>query len=190
MHQKSCAGEDNERSVKGRCGARTRSGNLCQNWPTRYNGQRCRMHGGAPGCGRPLVHGRYSKVLRGGVRDKLETFLLDPDYQSVAEELALQRALLAQHLEDLEGRVLTVEDTGRLLSWLTQITMTGERVSRIKLRTALTAAEVQFLEVAIVSVLHQMLGPEQAAEFRRRLGELLGGPVINQNLLGADVFQH
>lgn len=42
------------------CGARTRSGHSCPN-PATKGSQRCRMHGGAKGSGRPLVNGNYSK---------------------------------------------------------------------------------------------------------------------------------
>ncbi|WP_283816084.1 HGGxSTG domain-containing protein [Bradyrhizobium iriomotense] len=35
-----------------RCGARTRSGEACRS-PAAHGKVRCRMHGGAPGCGAP-----------------------------------------------------------------------------------------------------------------------------------------
>ncbi len=41
------------------CGAKTRSGKPCRT-PGMPNG-RCRMHGGMS-TGRPVIHGRYSKV--------------------------------------------------------------------------------------------------------------------------------
>src|SRR3954463_2485229 len=48
-----------------RCGARTRSGRLCQSPPVRGK-RRCRMHGGGTGSGAPIGnrnafrHGRYT----------------------------------------------------------------------------------------------------------------------------------
>jgi hypothetical protein len=39
--------------AKFQCGAKTRSGRLCQNPPMGF-GIRCRMHGGAPGSGAPI----------------------------------------------------------------------------------------------------------------------------------------
>ena len=131
------------------------------------------MHGGT-NPGRPPITGRYSKVLRAALRQKLAEFLADGDYANIAEELCLQRALLAEHLAGLEGRTLTLEDTDRLLFWTTRITMTAERASRIESRTALTIAEVRLLEAGIVSLLQQMLSPSQAEEFSRRLAAMLG----------------
>ena len=46
-----------------RCGAKTRSGKPCKRAHAK-NYKRCRLHGGAPGSGRPITHGRYSKRFR------------------------------------------------------------------------------------------------------------------------------
>lgn len=52
-----------------RCGAKTRSGKPCQS-PAVKGKRRCRMHGGAAGCGAPLgnqnalKHGRYTLEKR------------------------------------------------------------------------------------------------------------------------------
>lgn len=56
-------------SHRGRCGARTRSGELCKSAPVTGR-RRCRMHGGAAGSGAPtgprngnFRHGRYTKEV-------------------------------------------------------------------------------------------------------------------------------
>ncbi len=47
--------------VHKRCGAEsTRSGEPCQRWAA-IGWTRCRIHGGAPGSGRPPIHGRRTK---------------------------------------------------------------------------------------------------------------------------------
>ncbi|WGD56711.1 HGGxSTG domain-containing protein [Bradyrhizobium sp. CB1650] len=52
--------------LSARCGARTRSGNACRA-PAVHGKPRCRMHGGAAGCGAPRgnrnarKHGLYTK---------------------------------------------------------------------------------------------------------------------------------
>ena len=46
-----------------RCGAKTRSGKPCKRAHAK-DYKRCRLHGGAPGSGRPITHGRYSKRFR------------------------------------------------------------------------------------------------------------------------------
>jgi hypothetical protein len=57
--------------VSQRCGAKARStGEPCRRWAS-IGFTRCRLHGGAPGTGRPIIHGKYSaeaKRQRGAVR--------------------------------------------------------------------------------------------------------------------------
>ncbi len=54
---------------KQRCGAKTRSGSPCKNYPVTSK-RRCRMHGGAKGSGAQpgnvngLKHGKYSAAAR------------------------------------------------------------------------------------------------------------------------------
>lgn len=43
-----------------RCGAKTRTGQPCKS-PAIHGKARCRMHGGKS-TGRPLIHGRFTKV--------------------------------------------------------------------------------------------------------------------------------
>jgi glucans biosynthesis protein len=46
--------------VSQRCGAKARStGEPCRRWAS-IGSARCRLHGGAAGSGRPIVHGKYS----------------------------------------------------------------------------------------------------------------------------------
>ena len=53
----------------------------------------CRMHGGAPGSGRPPIHGRYSKVL-GAIRDVYHRHLDRETASDPTDELALMRATI------------------------------------------------------------------------------------------------
>jgi len=104
----------------------------------------------------------------------MEEFLADPDPGNVAQELALQRALLADCLERLQGRSVTIEGVDTLMDWASQISRTAERASRIEARTALTAREIILLETTIVSLLREMLTEDQAEQFSRRLAAMLG----------------
>lgn len=55
----------------GLCGSRTRAGKACQN-PGHGIGGRCRKHGGAQGSGRPIEHGRRSRVLNEALGNLLD----------------------------------------------------------------------------------------------------------------------
>ena len=64
-----------------RCGAKTRSGGACRS-PAVRGKKRCRMHGGAPGCGAPRgnqnarQHGLFTKVAI-VVRKRIQALLAD-----------------------------------------------------------------------------------------------------------------
>ena len=92
--------------IPGRCGASTRDGGYCDAWPVKGK-KRCRMHGGADGIGRPLIHGRYSRVARGALKAKLERWEdSEEDWRSCRAEIALQQALLETFVSKLpdDGR--------------------------------------------------------------------------------------
>jgi hypothetical protein len=48
--------------------------------------------------GRPVIHGRYSAVLRGALRDKAGAFATDASPGDLGGELAILRALPANYL--------------------------------------------------------------------------------------------
>ena len=59
--------------VSQKCGAKTRgTGEPCEKYAA-YGYTRCRLHGGAPGSGRPPIHGRRSKKAQR--QDKLVTLI-------------------------------------------------------------------------------------------------------------------
>lgn len=159
-------------SLPGRCNAKTRSGGYCTNWPVQGK-KRCRMHGAF--AGRPVVTGRYSRVLRESLQTKYRQFLQDNDYRELRCEVAIQRALLSEYLARFRENVaLTALDIARLFDWLDKIGRMVERVNRIEVSTALTAREIEFLEVIIVNLLMDYLPKEKRAEFADRLADALG----------------
>jgi hypothetical protein len=155
-----------------RCGAKTRAGTACRNWPVRGR-KRCRLHGGAEGSGRPVIHGRYSRVAKAGLVEKFHEFLADPEYGSLKGEIAMERALFAAELERLEGKPASAADTAMLMGLLDTISKSIERLARIESRTALTAAELRLLEAVIVGILNELLTPGQVNLFVRRLEQAL-----------------
>lgn len=160
---------------EGRCNAKTRDGGHCRSWPTRLNGRRCRMHGGAPGSGRPPIHGRYAKILRKEIRGVYLDMLHDePDHTSTVEEIALSRALLAEYLNRFQsGTLQSREEINQTVSWLDTISKLANRASLIESRSALTARHIAFLETMIIRLLSEYLSPDQRVEFGRRLSEMI-----------------
>ena len=87
-----------------RCGAKTRNGGgSCMNWGM-SNG-RCRMHGGKTPKGIASAnwkHGRFSKYLPTGLRNRYEEELADPELLALNDEIALLRSRLSTLLEGLD----------------------------------------------------------------------------------------
>jgi hypothetical protein len=187
-----CTTVGSEKPIEGRCNARTRGGGDCQNYATEHG--RCRMHGGANGTGRPPTHGLYSEVLRKGLQDKYRAFLGDPAYTSVAKELALARALLADYAgRFVDGVALPAEDIERLTNLIDKIGKLAERTSRIEARTALTARELDLLGVVIIREPTAELDRERARDVWDRIvagvfgfrlpepGHIIGGRLVDEN---------
>jgi len=171
--------------IKGRCNAKTRRGTPCRKWPTRWNGKRCYLHGGAPGSGRPPITGRYSEVARGALREKYQHFLGDENWRDLACEVAIERALFAEYLSNIpEGGAPGREDVERMVSWLDKIGRMVERIGRLENATALTAREVQLLETIIVTLLYDYLPSERCTEFAEKLAQALGGSGALFNVSG------
>ena len=94
--------QDAQRS---RCGAKTRQGGKCTNPPVTGK-TRCRMHGGARGSGRPIIHGRYSQAMKGTLRDAFHASLSDPSLLDARQTIAGMDALAkaqAERVEDGDG---------------------------------------------------------------------------------------
>lgn len=92
-------------------------------WGTDHVGEgRCKLHGGAT----PIKHGRYSKIGRARLREKLEIVEQDPDPLNLTADIQLARAILH------EASDLNIENMGpKFGTFLTELL---ERVSRIAKR--------------------------------------------------------
>jgi hypothetical protein len=136
------------------CGAKTKHGGTCKRAPVK-GGKRCKLHGGASpkGADSPhFKHGRYSKYAPKQIADKLATFEND-DPLSLIPELQIQRALMADYLSRFEHSGLTRDDVHALMTWNGDIGKQVERISKMQNDTALTAAEVVFIQTRIVDLL-------------------------------------
>ena len=140
-------------SMQAKCGAKTRSGEPCKN-AQMLNG-RCRMHGGATkNAGRPSITGRYSLAHRKSLADKAQVFLNDQTPADLSGELALMRALLQEYLDRYgDGVSLPADEIERIFGMVETISRLVERITKILASTALTAAEVQYLQARIADLL-------------------------------------
>lgn len=153
------------------CGAKTRNGTPCKS-NAMPNG-RCRMHGGtSPGA--PIKHGRYAKYAPEKLREKIEAFK-DDDPLSLLDELAIQRALLADYMERFQslGKSIPADEIFRLMSWLGDIGAMVDRMVKIRNSTALTAAEVAYLVARIPEIIKKYIDdPDKQQAF---VADLFGG---------------
>jgi hypothetical protein len=151
------------------CGAKNRRGEPCQR-AAMPNG-RCSKHGGtSPGA--PIRHGRYSLTHRQALAEKVEHFLDDPAPGDLTAELALLRGFLQDYLERFgEHQALRAEDIQFLAGLIREVGAMVERVARILNQTALTAAEVTYLEARLADLLVDYVPDPEA---RRRFLDELG----------------
>jgi len=147
-----------------KCGAKTRSGGTCQNWGME-NG-RCRLHGGLS-TGPPIITGRYSVKHRRSLAEKIQKFIEDPDPANLMSELALMRALLQDYLDRyIEGQPLSMKAIDNVYNMTGEIGKLVERINKILTQTALTMAEVQYLQARLADLVVKYIGDdEQRAAF-------------------------
>lgn len=133
------------------CGATNRQGTPCQRpagWGTDHVGiGKCKLHGGKT----PIKTGRYSEVLSQKLRGKIDA-IQDPESMDLLDELVLQRALLAEYLSRFDATNLQLFDISYAFSWLNDIGRMVERIAKMRNESALTAAEVKYLQVRAVDV--------------------------------------
>jgi hypothetical protein len=164
---------DNIEPVKKICGAHKTDGSLCQCEILMANG-RCRVHGGAS-TGRPIVHGFYSKNLRADLREKLETAgeLVNP--LDTTEELAIDRAILLQFLENCTGTALSAEVTGHIIKMTGEIVRKATLMIKSRNETMLTAAEVIHIKAGMEQLVDKYIDPDKRGAFFADLRKLIPG---------------
>jgi hypothetical protein len=132
----------------------------------------CRCHGGAAGSGRPPVTGRYSKVAKGKLAERLAE--QDDAPLDCMAELRLQQAGLAEYVSSLSETKLRPIDIARICEWSQSIVRTAQRIVRMRNDTALTVAEVQFLQAGMASLINEFVpDPDQRRAFVTRLRSLV-----------------
>lgn len=131
-----------------------RTGKRCRN-PAVSGSNVCRAHG-AKG-GRPIETGRYSKILRGQVAEKID-MVATGDPTDLLPELQVQRALFAEYINRFDEYTrLTAEDIHRMMNWSESIGRMVERIVKQQNETALTAAEIRYLQARIVDTVRHFI---------------------------------
>lgn len=148
-----------------KCGAKTRSGGKCgqpAGWGTHHVGEgKCKLHGGSSH-GRPIITGRYSVSHRQSLAEKVRDFIEDPEPANLMSELALMRALLQDYLDRFpDGINLTVKSIGHVYSMVDDISKLVERINRILTQTALTMAEVQYLQARLADLVVKYISDDE-----------------------------
>lgn len=167
-------------STNGRhyCDAKTRNGGRCRHeagWGTDHFGEgRCKLHGGASH-GRPIIHGRYAYALQGKLREKFAAAMTDVNPLDLLPELAMQRTLLADYVSRFQpGIPMTSESIGFISDLTNDVVSTATKIINARNQTALTVAEVKYLQIGITALLDEFIpDPDQRRAFVARLMELV-----------------
>ena len=157
------------------CTATAKStGEQCQN-PAVTGWDVCRMHGaGTPkngtSGGSPPKHGRYSAKRRESLQEKIQAY---------REELALLRALLQEWLSELEA--VDKDTVGVILDLQGSIRRTLDTINKIRTRSALTAAEVEYLQAKVADLFKTYVPREERDDALNELKQLTeaDGPRAN-----------
>jgi hypothetical protein len=158
-----------------RCTATAKSsGERCKN-PAVTGWDVCRMHGaGSPknetSGGAPPMHGRYSAKRRESLQEKIQEYREEDDPAELWEELALLRAVLQEWLGEVEE--IDTETVDVILDLQNSIRRTLDTINRIKTRSALTAAEVEFLQARIADVFKSYVPRENRDDAINELKQL------------------
>lgn len=154
------------------CGATTRDGSKCQRpagWGTDRDEGRCKQHGGNGG--RPPKHGRYAAERSESLQRKIQEYRNDPNPAEMWEELALLRAVLQEWLKDMDE--VTEDSVSVLLDLQNSIRRTLDSISKIQSRTALTAAEVEYLQARIADLFSSYVPAEQRNDALNELEQIV-----------------
>lgn len=156
------------------CGAKRRNGQPCKA-PAMENG-RCRIHGGLSlrSVDHPnYKHGLYDQYAPAKIKEKVTTYM-EADPFDLTSELALTRALLADFLSRfVEGTTLDAISISILSDLIANVRKTVESITKIKNDSALSAAEVQYLQIRAVDVALKYF-PDQKEKQNQFVADLFG----------------
>jgi len=161
------------------CGAKLRSGGTCKQSPMRGK-KRCRLHGGATPSGPASTHfkdGRYARVFRGQLAEKFLHASEEPAPLDLLPELAVQRAVLAQHIDRVSNRGQPTLNDLKSISMLTEdVVRTAATIAKVRNDTALTVAEIKFIQLGMMRLVEKYVpDPNRRRNFIEELRGLVPG---------------
>jgi hypothetical protein len=106
-----------------------------------------------------VKHGRYAAERSDSLQEKIEEYRADDSPSQMLEELALLRAVLQEWLSDMDA--VTEDNVSVLLDLQDSIRRTLDTINKMQARTALTAAEVDYLQARVADLLNEYVPPEK-----------------------------
>jgi len=108
-----------------------------------------------------MTTGMSSYALREEVSAKLRHFSQDYQKLDLMDELAVFRAYIAKGLELWEGQGdLSLEEASWVFDKMERVGGIVEKIVRLRNETALTIAEVHFVQVSMATILKRFVPPE------------------------------
>jgi hypothetical protein len=162
------------------CGAKTRGGGTCKRAPLQGK-KRCKLHGGATPRGEASAnfrHGRYSESFRGDLANKFLHATEEKSPLDLLPELAVQRALLSQHIETVSQKTNTpsIKELKSIGVLAEDVVRTAATIARVRNDTALTIAEIKFIQLGMMRLAEKYVpNPDQRRNFIEELRGLVPG---------------
>jgi len=141
---------------------------------------RCKLHGGKTPSGPASVHfkhGRYANVFRQELADKFLAASEDTTPLDLLPELAVQRALLAQHIDRVSQKVKpSLGDLKSISQMAEDVVRTAATIAKVRNDNALTIAEVKFIQVGMIRLIEKYVpDPNRQRDFIYELRALVPG---------------
>lgn len=125
----------------------------------------CRFHGGANNGG--IANGRYADVTKRRMKRMYEKFQAeDAKALDLLPELALQRTLLAEVMDALQGTGSRHRDMELAAALLRDINRSVETIERIESNKVLTQATLNLIMAEAMATFAEFVQPGRLGEFR------------------------
>lgn len=122
-------------------------------------------------------HGRYANVFRGQLAEKFLHATEEEAPLDLLPELAVQRAVLAQHIEKVSNKTKVEVGDLNAISRLTEdVVRTAATIAKVRNETALTIAEIKFIQSGMMRLMEKYVtDPNRRRDFIAELRALIPG---------------